>query len=210
MLTSFETTPTYYERVAATRCAPGLGNVDYRLIRTTSRATTDEQGDAPQRHFVRAAHAFGGRDAGHALVELARRAALHSARGVAPKIKRGGLLDSRQRELVSPAAAGRASARAGIGLRRPWACRAAGDRSHECWPAFARLAAGLGRALVVERRPDDADPGEAVNAVLADVLSTRQRGRAATAPSIPLHSEISVARGVCAAQQSHPGDRGRR
>jgi predicted O-methyltransferase YrrM len=53
----------------------------------------------------------------------------------------------------------------------------------------------LGGALVVERHPDDAHAGEAVNAVLAELLDTR-RVVARDGTVIPLHSEISTAEGA--------------
>ena len=136
-LTSFETTPNYYEQVAATLRAEGLGNVDYRLIPHDFEGETDEQ-EMHRNAIVRAAYAFGDDTLDYALVDSAPRGCL--CRGIAPKIKRGGLLilDNANWYLppppdVHPPAPGSVSATIGTpGSAIP---------NHECWPAFARLIA---------------------------------------------------------------------
>jgi predicted O-methyltransferase YrrM len=52
----------------------------------------------------------------------------------------------------------------------------------------------MGTALVIERFADDADPGQAVNPVFAEVLEKR-RVVARDGAEIPIHSEISTAEG---------------
>jgi hypothetical protein len=135
-LTSFETTPAYYEQVAATLRAEGLTNVDYRLIPHDFEGEDEE---AMHRNaFVRAAYEFGDETLDYALVDSAPRGCL--CRGIAPKITRGGvlILDNANWYLpppatVHPPAPGSVSAVIGTpGSRIP---------NHECWPAFARLTA---------------------------------------------------------------------
>jgi SAM-dependent methyltransferase len=136
-LTSFETTPAYYEQVAGTLRAEGLGNVDYRLIAHDFEGEDDEQ--AMHRNaFVRAACEFADETLDYALVDSAPRGCL--CRCVAPKITRGGLLilDNANWYLppprgVHPPAPGSVSAVPGT----PGSAVA----KHECWPAFARLIA---------------------------------------------------------------------
>jgi len=131
-LTSFETTPAYYEQVAATLRAEGLTNVDYRLIAHDFEGEDDEQ--AMHRNaFVRAAYEFGDETLDYALVDSAPRGCL--CRGVAPKIRRGGvlILDNANWYLPPPAPGSVSSIVGTPGSRIP---------NHECWPAFARLTAG--------------------------------------------------------------------
>ena len=88
--------------------------------------------------FVRAAYEFGDETLDYALVDSAPRGCL--CRGVAPKIRRGGvlILDNANWYLpppasVHPPAPGSVSSIVGTpGSRIP---------NHECWPAFARLTA---------------------------------------------------------------------
>lgn len=137
-LTSFETTPAYYEQVKATLHAEGLVNVDYRLIPHDFEGDDDEQ-EMHRNPFVRAAAEFPDETLDYALVDSAPRGCL--CRGVAPKIKRGGLLvlDNANWYLPPPStthppAPGSVSAVLGTpGSRVP---------NHECWPAFAQLTAG--------------------------------------------------------------------
>lgn len=136
-LTSFETTPGYYEQVAARLRAERIDNVDYRLIPHDFEGETDEQ-QMHRNPFVQASHSFADESLDYALVDSAPRGCL--CRGVAPKIKRGGLLvlDNANWYLpppadVHPPAPGSVSAVLGTpDSRLP---------EHECWPAFARLTA---------------------------------------------------------------------
>ena len=136
-LTSFETDTSYYHWVAGTLRAERLDNVDYRLIPHDFEGETDEQ--AMHRNaIVQAAYAFGDETLDYALVDSAPRGCL--CRGLAPKIKRGGLLilDNANWYLrpppeVHPPAPGTVIATIGTpGSAIP---------NHECWPAFARLTA---------------------------------------------------------------------
>jgi SAM-dependent methyltransferase len=136
-LTSFETTPSYYEQVAARLRTEGLANVDYRLIPHDFEGEHDEQ-EMHRNPFVRAASEFQDESLDYALVDSAPRGCL--CRGVAPKIKHGGLLvlDNANWYLpppagVQPPAPGTVSAVQGM----PGSHVA----HHECWPAFARLIA---------------------------------------------------------------------
>ena len=136
-LTSFETTPAYYELVAANLRAEGLTNVDYRLIAHDFEGEDDEQ--AMHRNpLVRAAYELGNETLDYALIDSAPRGCLCA--GVAPKLKHGGLLilDNANWYLPPPA---------GIHPSAPGSVSAVmgtpGSRiaSHECWPAFARCIA---------------------------------------------------------------------
>jgi SAM-dependent methyltransferase len=137
-LTSFETTPQYYEQVAASLRADGLTNVDYRLIPHDFEGEEDEE-EMHRNPVVRAAYDLGDETLDYALVDSAPRGCL--CEGVAPKIKHGGLLilDNANWYLppppdVHPPASGSVSSVIGTpGSRIP---------SHRCWPAFARRTAG--------------------------------------------------------------------
>jgi hypothetical protein len=137
-LTSFETTPPYYEQVAASLRAEGLTNVDYRLIPHDFEGEDDEQ-EMHRNPFVRAAYELGDETLDYALVDSAPRGCLCA--GLVPKLKRGGLLilDNANWYLpppadVRPPAPGSVSDVLGTpGSRIP---------SHECWPVFARRVAG--------------------------------------------------------------------
>ena len=134
-LTSYETDPAYYERVAASLEAAQITNVDYRLIAHDFEGETDEQ--AMHRNaFVRAAYDFPNGSLDYALIDSAPRGCL--CYGVAPKLRRGGLLilDNANWFLppppeVRPGAPGSVDAVPGT----PGSSLA----HHECWPAFARL-----------------------------------------------------------------------
>ncbi len=136
-LTSFETTPSYYEQVAETLRADGLRNVDYRLIPHDFEGEDDEQ-EMHRNPLVRAAYELADETLDYALVDSAPRGCL--CRGVAAKIKHGGvlILDNANWYLppparVRPPAPGSVSAVMGTpGSAVP---------HHECWPAFARLTA---------------------------------------------------------------------
>jgi hypothetical protein len=133
-LTSFETTPAYYDQVAAALRAEGLSNVDYRLIPHDFEGEEDEQ-EMHRNPFVRAAYDFPDETLDYALVDSAPRGCL--CVGVMPKLKRGGvlILDNANWYLPPPAAVhppapGSVAQVLGTpGSRMP---------SHECWPAFAR------------------------------------------------------------------------
>lgn len=136
-LTSFETTPTYYDAVATTLRAERIDNVDYRLIAHDFEGETDEQ-EMHRNPFVRAASEFGDESLDYALVDSAPRGCL--CFGVASKIKRGGLLvlDNANWFLppppgVRPAAPGSVAAIPGT----PGSATA----EHICWPRFARAIA---------------------------------------------------------------------
>ncbi len=137
-LTSFETTPSYYEQVAASLRADGIRNVDYRLIPHDFEGEDDEQ-EMHRNAFVRAAYDLEDESLDYALVDSAPRGCL--CRGVAPKIRHGGLLilDNANWYLpppasVHPPAPGSVTAVPGTpGSKVP---------RHECWPAFAQLTAG--------------------------------------------------------------------
>lgn len=136
-LTSIETTPSYYEQVAATLRAEGVGNVDYRLIPHDFEWEDDEQA-MHRSSIVRAVDDFADETLDFALIDSAPRGCLCA--GVAPKLKHGGLLilDNANWYLppppdVRPIAPSSVSAVPGMpGSHIP---------RHECWPAFARLAA---------------------------------------------------------------------
>jgi hypothetical protein len=137
-LTSFETTPAYYEQVAASLRADGLANVDYRLIPHDFDGEDDEE-EMHRNPFVRAVDGFGDETLDYALVDSAPRGCL--CEGIAPKIKRGGLLilDNANWYLpppadVHPSAFGSVTTVLGTpGSRIP---------VHQCWPAFAKRTAG--------------------------------------------------------------------
>jgi len=140
-LVSYETDPSYYERVAATLHAEHLTNVDYRLIPHDFEGEGDEL-EMHRNPVVRAVDQFGDETLDYALVDSAPRGCL--SRGIAPKIKRGGLLilDNANWFLppppqVHPPAPGSVSAVFGTpGGPAP---------QHECWPVFARDTAGWER-----------------------------------------------------------------
>lgn len=156
-LTSFETTPAYYRDVAATLAAEGLRNVDYRLIAHDFEGEDDEL-EMHRNPFVMAASQFGDETLDYALVDSAPRGCLCA--GIAPKIKRGGLLilDNANWYLpppasVRPAAPGSVSAVPGTPGSRV--------AHHECWPAFSRMIAswearwssnGLQMTLILVKR----------------------------------------------------------
>jgi hypothetical protein len=137
-LVSYETDPSYYARVAATLRAEHLTNVDYRLIPHDFEGEGDEQ-EMHRNPVVRAVDQFGDETLDYALVDSAPRGCL--SRGIAPKIKHGGLLilDNANWFLppppqVQPPAPGSVSAVFGTpGSQTP---------HHECWPAFVRETAG--------------------------------------------------------------------
>ena len=136
-LTSFETTPPYYEQVAASLRAEGVTNVDYRLIAHDFEGEDDEQ-EMHRNAFVRAAYELGDETLDYALVDSAPRGCLCA--GLVPKLKRGGLLilDNANWYLpppagVHPPAPGSVSDVLGTpGSRVP---------HHQCWPDFARRTA---------------------------------------------------------------------
>jgi len=133
-LTSFETDTSYYEQVGAALRASRIGNVDYRLIPHDFTGETDEQ-EMHRNPFVRAAYDFADESLDYALVDSAPRGCL--CYGVAPKLRRGGLLilDNANWYLPPPA---------DVRPRAPGSVAevfgAPGSRlpDHECWPAFAR------------------------------------------------------------------------
>ena len=134
-LTSFETDPSYYEWVTGTLRAEGFTNVDYRLIPHDFEGEHDEE--AMHRNpVVRAVDQFADQSLDYALIDSAPRGCL--SRGVASKIKPGGLLilDNANWYLPPPAnlrpvAPGSVSHVLGTpGSSVP---------HHECWPAFAKL-----------------------------------------------------------------------
>ncbi len=136
-LTSFETLPPYYARVAAGLRDEGLTNVDYRLIPHDFEGEDDEE-EMHRNPFVRAAYEFGDETLDYAVVDSAPRGCL--CNGVASKIKRSGLLilDNANWYLpppanVRPPAPGSVSAVMGTpGSSLP---------RHKCWPEFARRTA---------------------------------------------------------------------
>ena len=137
-LTSFETDPAYYERVAASLASARIDNVDYRLIPHDFEGETDEQ-EMHRNAFVRAAYDFPDESLDYALVDSAPRGCLCFR--VASKLRRGGLLilDNANWYLppppdVRPDAPGSVTAVPGTpGSTLP---------HHECWPAFVRLVDG--------------------------------------------------------------------
>jgi hypothetical protein len=134
-LTTFETDPAYYEQVAASLRAERIANVDYQLIPHDFEGETNEE-EMHRNAFVRAAYELPDESLDYALVDSAPRGCL--CFGVAPKIRRGGLLvlDNANWYLppprdVRPSAPGSVDAVLGTpGSRIP---------HHECWPAFARM-----------------------------------------------------------------------
>ena len=159
-LTSFETTPAYYEQVAASLRADGLTNVDYRLI------PHDFEGEDDEDEMHRNAYVSRGVPTSptkHSTMRWwIRRRGVLLCEGVAPKLKHGELLILDKATIVSPPPAnpirppsGSVSMVIGTpGSKIP---------SHKCWPALraahGRLEAG---ALVLGRDPDDADPDQAL------------------------------------------------
>src|ERR1041385_886570 len=103
-LTSFETDTSYYEQVGSALRAARIGNVDYRLIPHDFTGETDEQ-EMHRNPFVRAAYDFADESLDYALVDSAPRGCL--CYGVAPKLRRGGLLilDNANWDLPPPPAA---------------------------------------------------------------------------------------------------------
>jgi predicted O-methyltransferase YrrM len=136
-LTSVETTPVFYEQVAATLRAEGITNVDYRLIPHDFEGETDEQ-EMHRNPVVRAASAFDDESLDYALIDSAPRGCL--CFHIAPKLRHGGvlILDNANWYLpppahVRPSAPGSVAAVPGM----PGSSIA----HHECWPAFARMIA---------------------------------------------------------------------
>jgi hypothetical protein len=137
-LTSYETDPAYYQRVAARLEAASITNVDYRLIEHDFEGETDEQ-EMHRNAFVRAAYEFPDESLDYALVDSVPRGCLSF--GVAPKLRRGGILIVDNANLFLPPPAGvRPDAPGSVAV-------IAGTPGstlphHECWPAFARLIEG--------------------------------------------------------------------
>ena len=134
-LTSFETDPAYYERVAASLRAAGIDNVDYRLIPHDFEGETDEQ-EMHRNAFVRAAQEFGDETLDYALVDSAPRGCL--CRFVSPKIKRGGLLILDNANWYLPPPAGVRPPAPGSVPAVP-GTPGSSVPAHECWPVFARV-----------------------------------------------------------------------
>jgi len=133
-LVSYETDPSYYERISGTLRAEHLTNVDYRLIPHDFEGEDDEQ-EMHRNPLVRAVDLFEDESLDYALIDSAPRGCL--SRGIAPKIKHGGVLvlDNANWFLpppgnVRPPAPGSVAATFGT----PGSAVA----HHECWPAFAR------------------------------------------------------------------------